>query len=72
MAKQLELQFLNEDNRTVTISLENPIEPVNSDDVKNVMDTVISENVFMSSGGNLVSKKGARIVERTVSEIEIE
>lgn len=72
MAKQLELQFLNEDNRTVTISLENPIEPVNPDDVKNVMDTVISENVFMSSGGNLVSKKGARIVERTVSEIEIE
>lgn len=72
MAKQLELQFLNEDNRTVTISLENPIEPVNPDDIKNVMDTVISENVFMSSGGNLVSKKGARIVERTVSEIEIE
>ncbi len=72
MAKQLELQFLNEDERTVTISLENPIEPVDPETVKTVMDTIISENVFMTSGGDLVSKKGARIVERTVTDIDIE
>lgn len=72
MAKQLELQFLNEDERTVTISLENPVEPVDPQAVGNVMDTIISENVFMTSGGDLVSKKSARIVERTVTEIDIE
>lgn len=72
MAKQLELQFFNEDERTVTISLENPIEPVDPETVKTVMDTIISENVFMTSGGDLVSKKGARIVERTVTDIDIE
>lgn len=72
MAKQLELQFLNEDERTVTITLENPVEPVDPETVNTVMDTIISENVFMTSGGDLVSKKGARIVERTVTDINIE
>jgi len=72
MAKQLELQFLNEDERTVTISLENPVEPVDPETVKTVMDTIISENVFMTSGGDLVSKKGARVVDRTVTNIDME
>lgn len=72
MAKQIEMQFLNEENRTVTISLEDPVEPVNPEDVNAAMDTVLSENAFTSSGGNLMSKKGARIVERTVTEIELD
>lgn len=72
MAKQLELQFLNEDERTVTISLENPVEPVDPETVKTVMDTIISENVFMTSGGDLVGKKGARVVDRTVTNIDME
>jgi hypothetical protein len=56
----------------VTITLENPVEPVDPEIVNTVMDTIISENVFMTSGGDLVSKKGARIVERTVTDINIE
>lgn len=72
MAKQIEMQFLNEENRTVTISLDDPVEPVDPAAVNVVMDTIISENAFYSSGGSLVSKKGARIVERTVTEIELE
>lgn len=72
MAKQIEMQFLNEENRTVTISLEDPVEPVTPEDVNAAMDTVLSENAFTSSGGNLVSKKGARIVERTVTEIQLD
>lgn len=71
MAKQLEMQFVNEEERTITISLEDPIEPVNPEDVKNVMDTILAENAFMSNGGDLVDKKGARIVERIVTEIDI-
>ncbi|PWA09027.1 DUF2922 domain-containing protein [Pueribacillus theae] len=72
MAKQIELQFLNEENRTVTISLEDPVDPVNPAEISAAMDTVISENALTSSGGNLVAKKGARIVERTVTEIALD
>lgn len=71
MAKQIDLQFLNEEDRTVTMSLADPVEPVDVEAVNAAMDTILGENAITSSGGDLVSKKGARIVERTVTEIEL-
>jgi hypothetical protein len=35
------------------------------------MDTIITSNVFISSGGDYVSKKGARVVERNVTEVAL-
>ncbi|HLR60848.1 MAG TPA: DUF2922 domain-containing protein [Lentibacillus sp.] len=69
--KKLELKFLNEDDKTVTYSLEKPVEPVDASAVSAAMDEIISQNAFTSSGGDLVSKKSARIVDRTVAEIEL-
>jgi hypothetical protein len=71
MPKVLEMQFLNEENKTVTIRLEAPIEPVDPAAVNTAMDTVIAQNIFSSSGGNYTTKKGARIVDREVSDIEL-
>lgn len=70
--KRIELLFYNEDGKTATISLENPVEPVDAAKVNEVMDEIIEQNVFYTSGGALVKKRGARIVERNVTEIEIE
>jgi uncharacterized protein YggL (DUF469 family) len=70
--KRLELLFKNMDDKNVTISLDDPIEPVNPTTVSQVMDEIIAQNVFTSTGGDLVSKHGARVVERNVTEIEIE
>ncbi|MFS0561727.1 DUF2922 domain-containing protein [Terribacillus sp. 179-K 1B1 HS] len=67
--KKLDLQFLNEAGKTVTISLEQPVEPIDEAAIDQAMDTVIAQNVISSSGGALVSKKAARIVDRTVQEI---
>lgn len=69
--KKLELQFFNEDGKTVTYSLEKPIEPVDPVEVSSVMDEIIDQNAFTSTGGDLTAKKGARIVDRTVEEIEL-
>ncbi|OIJ21708.1 hypothetical protein BKP45_03135 [Anaerobacillus alkalidiazotrophicus] len=71
MAKKIELIFKNEMGRNVTVSLDNPIEPVDPTQVAQVMDAVIAEDAFISTGGKLVSKHTARIVERYVSDIEI-
>lgn len=71
MSKKLELKFLNEDNKTVTFSLDTPIEPVDPTAVQFAMDEIINQGCFFSSGGELVSKKEARIVERTVTEITL-
>ncbi|MDX8361926.1 DUF2922 domain-containing protein [Cytobacillus sp. IB215316] len=71
MAKTLELKFGNEEGKVSTISIEYPTEPVDSTHVSSVMDTILSSNVFTSSGGEFTSEKGARVVERNVTDIEI-
>ena len=69
--KKLELKFLNEDNKTVTISLDQPVEPADPALINAAMDAIIQEDCFYSSGGNLVAKKEARIVERNVFDVEL-
>ncbi len=71
MEKRLELLFENEEGRQVTISLPDPIEPVDPERVKTVMQTVIDRDVFTSSGGNLVAIRGARIVSHQVEVIDV-
>jgi len=70
--KKLELQFKNMEGNTVTMSIDNPIEPVNPITVNAAMDDIMQQNVFESSGGDLVSKHAARVVERTVTAVEID
>ncbi|MEW9676230.1 DUF2922 domain-containing protein [Lentibacillus sp. L22] len=70
--KKLELKFLNEDGKTVTYSLDKPVEPVDPAAVKSAMDEIISQDVFTTSGGDLVSIKGARLVDHQVTEIELD
>jgi len=70
--KTLELIFENELGRTVTYRLDEPVDPADPEAVNAAMDEVIEQNVFGSTGGNLIKKKGARIVERSVTEIDIE
>lgn len=71
MAKKLELKFENQDGKTVTYTLDNPVEPVDAVAVEAAMDEIITQNAFTSSGGDLVAKKGARIVERNVLDIDL-
>ncbi|MGY0693871.1 DUF2922 domain-containing protein [Virgibacillus sp. FSP13] len=69
--KKLELKFLNKEGKTVTYSLEKPVEPVDPAAIKSAMDEIIAQNAFTSTGGDLVSIKSARLVERNVEEIEL-
>ncbi|MGP4062238.1 DUF2922 domain-containing protein [Halobacillus litoralis] len=69
--KKLELKFLNEDDKVVTISLDEPTEPADPALVNAAMDAIIAQNCFYSSGGDLVKKKEARIVERNIFTVEI-
>ena len=69
--KKLELKFENYDGKTVTYSLDEPVEPVNPQLVNDVMDEIITQDAFSSSGGDLVAKKSARLVDRQVEDIEI-
>ncbi|TLS38188.1 DUF2922 domain-containing protein [Pseudalkalibacillus caeni] len=71
MAKTLELQFITQDNKTTSLSLNDPIDPIDPAAVAAAMDVVVAQNIFSTSGGDIVGKKGARLIERNVSDIEI-
>jgi hypothetical protein len=71
MSKRLELIFENEIGANITLSLDNPVYPADPIVISAAMDSIVAENAFVSSGGEIVAKKAARIVDRTVEEIVI-
>ncbi|NWO14448.1 DUF2922 domain-containing protein [Virgibacillus sp.] len=70
--KKLELKFTNQDGKTVNYTIDQPVEPVDTATVNAAMDEILQQNAFTSSGGDLVAKKSARIVERIVEEVEMQ
>lgn len=70
--KKIELFFENAEGKTVKYSLDEPIDPIHPETVKEAMDEIIAQNVFQTNGGDLVAKKGARIVETVIEEISLE
>ena len=71
MAKTLELLFLNMEGKTVKVNVDSPLDPVNQQALTAAMDEILASNIFITNGGEFVAKKGARIVDRTVTEIEL-
>jgi hypothetical protein len=69
MSMVLELQFLNEANKTVTFSVDEPKETLTDNEVLIAMQQILASGAFTSTGGNLTAVKGARFVERTIREI---
>ncbi|MDY0409427.1 DUF2922 domain-containing protein [Virgibacillus soli] len=69
--KRLELRFENEEGKIVTYTLDDPAEPVDPEQVNEVMDEIIAENVLFSNGGDLVAKRSARVVEQNIEEIDV-
>lgn len=69
MAKTLELQFLNTEGKTVKLNVDSPIEPVDPAAITAAMDDILASNIFFTTGGEFVAKKGARIVERNVTDV---
>lgn len=71
MAKTLELHFVTDSGESTNISIDAPKEPVNPVVVKAAMDQIIASNAFYSAKGKLVGTKGARVIERNVTDYEV-
>ncbi|KYD10652.1 DUF2922 domain-containing protein [Heyndrickxia sporothermodurans] len=70
--KTLELQFTTSENKTARISIEDPIEPVDTNKVKAAMEEIIASNVFVSSTGSAYTEiKGVRLIENNVTEYTV-
>ncbi|MDR7239586.1 DUF2922 domain-containing protein [Neobacillus drentensis] len=71
MAKILELQFGTEMGKTASLSVENPKEPIDEAVVKQSMTQIIAADIFTSVSGKLVVAKGARVIDRNVTDYEL-
>ena len=65
----LQMRFLTQIGNRVSISLDNPKDTLTEAEVTAAMDQIIAKNVFVTSGGDLVGKDSAQIVDRTVNVI---
>ncbi|WP_066870943.1 DUF2922 domain-containing protein [Clostridium mediterraneense] len=65
------MSFKNEEGKTCNISLKNVKPILSAQDTKAAMDLIIEKDLFVTSGGSLVSAISAEIVEKTTTELEI-
>jgi hypothetical protein len=65
----LRLIFQNEEGRTVTLSVNDPQDPLESEDVNSAMELVINSDIFQTSGGSIIEKVKAEVVSRQVDTI---
>lgn len=69
MEQTLRLIFRNAEGRSVTISVNDPKDPLESMEVNDVMDQIINTGIFDSSGGSITGKVRAEVVSREVNTI---
>jgi|UniRef100_A0A7V3YET4 hypothetical protein len=69
MSKILVMTFRNEEGRAFRIRLRYPREDLSPQDVNAVMDLILARNVFATSGGDLVEKVGAQVVETNTTSL---
>lgn len=70
MSETLQLIFSNAEGRNATISVNDPDPELTALQAEAVMDSVITRNVFNTSGGDLVGKVRAQVVARTVDVLQ--
>lgn len=71
MAKTLELQFVTELGKPARITVDNPKKPIDEAAVKQSMSLIIASGIINTTNGNLTEAKGARVVERNVTDYKI-
>jgi hypothetical protein len=71
LSKKLELIFKNIMDRKTRISLDEPREDLTELEITSAMNNIITQNIFETTGGNLVSIAGARIITTQIQDFSI-
>jgi len=60
--KRLLMTFKNEDDKKISLSVEDPREDISEAEIKAVMDLIVSKNIFAPNGMDLVTAVEAKVV----------
>ncbi|MCR1898251.1 DUF2922 domain-containing protein [Irregularibacter muris] len=69
---RLEMTFKNTEGRTSKIAVDNARDDLTDIEVKEAMDSILGDNIFITTGGDLVEKSKAELITTEVKEFEIE
>lgn len=69
--KKLVMSFKNVKDKQVSFSIENPKEDLTEENIKSVMDLIVSKNVFLVGGFDLASAVEAKIVETNTTPYDL-
>lgn len=67
--KVLRMTFNNASGNAVTITLPEPKASLTAAQIEVVMDQIITKNIFITSGGELISKRDVKIVDTTMDDL---
>lgn len=69
--KSLVMSFANELDKKFTVIVKDIKENVEESTINSIMEYIIENDVFMTSGGSLVSKVSANIISKEVTNFEV-
>ena len=69
MAQVLRMTFLTAAGNRVSITVDNPKDDLTQAQVQTAMDTIISKNILLATGGDLTAIDSAAIINTTTTEI---
>lgn len=67
--KVLRMTFNNALGKAVSITLQEPKADLTTAQIEAVMDQIIAKDIFLTSGGALVSKRDVKIVDTTTNDM---
>ena len=69
--KKLMMTFKTDEDKNVSISLDDPRENVTEQEIHDAMNIILNNDIFYPNGETLVSLVGAKIVETDTTEFDL-
>ncbi|MCX7904519.1 MAG: DUF2922 domain-containing protein [Caloramator sp.] len=69
--KTLQMVFQNTAGRNVSINIPYVKDGITTEEIRNLMQLIITKNIFDSTGGNLVAIMGASVISRDVTDYAV-
>ena len=69
--KRLVMVFMTNGDRSVSLSVHNPVDNIQESAIKSAMETIVAQNIFAPNNEDLVAIKEAKVVITNKTEYEL-
>ena len=70
--KKLVMTFKTTDDKKISLTVDNPREDLNEEEVKTAMELIIEKNIFAPGGADLASLVSAKVVQTDTTNYDLE